>query len=229
MARPVPVNSSHRPSPKIDEDGDILVSSASSTSAEFDPEFDTPPLSPSGAKSPSVYSKSPTTPSTSHPAETSINTHTTPTLRAERNKPKGLALHEPTSSPRPLDHRRVPFAVDRALKDALVEGKPVLTAIFGEAVVKALNELERCIPGDLLVSDGEFHIKATVWIAASTGLSNPDHSTLKDAARLVTDRDQWDRIISEGKEKLDPRKYEATVLGNANTSCKMVFRLLQML
>ncbi len=229
MARPNPIKFPHHPSPKIDEDGDVLVSSASSTSAEFDPEFDTSPLSPPGAKSPKVSSKSSTTPSTSHPLETSINTHTTPTLRASQSKPKFLAEPESTSPPRALDHRQVPFPVDRALKDALVEGKPVLTAIFGEAVVRALNGLERCIPGDLLVSDGEFRIKTTVWIAASTGLSNPDHSALEDAAKLVADRDQWDRIISEGKEKLDPRKYEATVLGNANTSCKMVFRLLQML
>jgi hypothetical protein len=69
----------------------------------------------------------------------------------------------------------------------------------------------------------------TVQIAASTDLSNTNHATLKHAAKQVTDRDQWDRIIREGKEKLDPENFPATVLGNADVSCKMVFRLLQML
>jgi hypothetical protein len=229
MARPNSTQSAQRPSPWIDEDGDILVSSVSSTSDEFDPEFDSSGASATAEKSPTIGSKSQTTPSTSHPGADVNHAHSTPTLRIKQKESKTLAQPGTTSSPQPLDYRDVPLPIDSALRDALRGGEPVLTAIFGKTVIDILHALEERLSDALYVSDGKTVIQAAVWTTASLGLSRSDHVTLKQAAKKISDRDQWDRIIKAGKETLDPAKYEATVLGNADTRCKMVFRLLQML
>lgn len=229
MARPNPTQSAHRSSPRIDEDGDILVSSASSTSSEFDPDFDSSMASASEETSPSIRSKSQAAPSTSHPVASTSNIHTTPTLRATHRKQKVFTSPDQLASPQPLNPRSVPFPVDCALRSALRDGKPVLTAIFGIATVRALMKLAENLSSDLLVSDGEHFIQAAVWKAAAKGLSTTECATLKQAAKKVNDRHQWDRIIREAKETLDPGHYKATVLENADFSCNMVFRLLQML
>lgn len=229
MAQPGSNKSPLRSSPWIDEDGDILVSLASTTSSEFDPEFDSTEQSEPGEKSPRVHPKNPPSPSASGTWPDTEKAHTTPTLRADRRKQKILNYPGSTSSPPPLQSRSIPFPVDTALRNALHEGEPVLAAIFGKATVRALVELERRLPCDLLVSDGEYCIREAVWTAAAKGLSDTENATLKAAAKRVKDRDQWDRILREGKQTLDAGNYPATVLGNADISCKMVFRLLQML
>lgn len=242
MADPTLFKRLNNLSPRIDDDGDILVSTASTTSSESDSAFGSENRSITDKKSPAVLSKNFTPPSTPRSSSDPISTHTTPTLRDATKQKFGSPL------PPYLLQQLGPFSVVDMLESAIIEGEPLLVEIFGREIIKPLKDIAKNLPKSLSVAAGEKTIKPQVRLAATVvkTRSKKAKAALKAAALQVQDldTDQRDKIIREAKKKIEAKEKSESKgnsgsinlyadnpawLGNAAICCKTVFQILRML